>query len=64
MVLAELRTMRTQNYNVGKYTDDFNTKIAKLPVASGGLSEHLKILYIEGLPWKLKDQLLRDRTIR
>jgi hypothetical protein len=30
VIIAELRTMKTQNYNVEKYTDDFNNKISKL----------------------------------
>jgi hypothetical protein len=62
VIIAELRTFKTQNYNVDKYTDDFNSKIAKLDIRTAGLTEHLKILYQEGLPWKIKDQLLRDRS--
>lgn len=62
VIIAELRTMKTQNYNVDKYTDDFNSKISKLDATTQGLTEHLKILYQEGLPWKIKDQLLRDRS--
>lgn len=50
MIIAELRTLKTQNNHVSKYTNDFNLKIAKLTITNAGLTEHLKILYIEGLP--------------
>lgn len=63
-VIAELRTLRAQNQDVTKYTEEFNAKIAKLAVTTSGVKEHLKILYMEGLPWKVKDQLLRDRTTK
>lgn len=46
------------NFNLDKNTDDFN--ISKLDTATYGLAQLLKILYQEGLPWKIKYQLLRN----
>lgn len=64
MRIVELRTFKTQNYNFRKDTDEFHLKIAKLTITNAGLAEHMKILYIEYLLLMLKDQLLREHTIK
>ena len=61
-VIAEVRTMRCQDQDVAKYTDEFNAKVSKLRSSDPGLRQHLKILYVDGLPFKLKEILFRDKA--
>ena len=60
-MIAEVRAIRCSDNKVTEYTDEFNKKAAKLSLKSAAVQEHLKILYTDGLPWKLKEAMLRDR---
>jgi len=60
-IIAEVRALRCQDQDVTKYTEEFNLKISKLRSTNPGTQEHLKILYVDGLPFKLKEMILRDR---
>ena len=53
--------MRCYDNKVQDFTDDFNSKSARMPLKDPGVEQHLKILYTDGLPKKLKEILLRDR---
>jgi hypothetical protein len=59
-IVAEVRAMRCTDYDVNKFTDDFNDKSAKLPSSDPGMRQHLKMLYVDALPYKVKEQLLRS----
>ena len=61
VVLGELRALRCTDYDVKKYTDAFNAKAIKLNQADPGMSAQLKMLFTEGLPYKVKEFLIKER---
>ena len=61
VVIGELRALRCVDYDVNKYTDQFNAKAMKLKQTDPGLLAQLKMLYSEGLPFKIKEYLIRER---
>ena len=60
-VIAEVRALRCFDNKVQEFTDEFNTKSSRMPLKDPGVQEHLKLIYTDGLPKRVKEMLLRDR---
>lgn len=61
VIIGELRILRCVDYDVNKYSDDFVAKTARLDKSKPGLQEQLKMIFADGLPFKVKELLHREK---
>lgn len=62
VILAELKALAVQDYDVDKYTEQFNSIASQYSMSNFTVDEQwLKQLYTDALPYKVKEHLQLDR---
>lgn len=59
--MGELRALRTVDYDVNKYSDQFQEKLMKLDQSDASMMAQAKLIFVDGLPFKIKEYLVRER---
>lgn len=61
IIMSELRGLRTVDYDVNKYSEEFQSKVQKLDQSDASLLAQAKLMFVDGLPFKVKEHLVRER---
>ena len=61
VVIADLKALRCKDRNVEEYTEQFNKMQSRYPI-NGADAELMKELYVDSLPYKIKERLALDRA--
>lgn len=61
VIIGELRAQRCQDFDVDGFTNRFLQTANKLNKSDPGIEAQLKLLYVDSLPFKIKEVLLKDK---
>lgn len=61
IIIGELRASRCQDFDVEGFSNKFLQTANKLNKADPGIEAQLKLLYVDSLPFKIKEVLLKDK---
>ena len=61
-VIAELKALRTRDYDVDSYVDEFNRTLSKYAM-NGSDEMYLKDIFLSNLPNKVQETLQLDASV-
>ena len=61
VIIGELRAQRCIDFDVDSFTNKFLQSANKLNKSDPGVEAQLKLLYVDSLPFKIKEVLLKDK---